>query len=271
GWNEGALRWRVIPRNSQSLGQSGRGTRASGGLFNGDCSVMPVKIFTEDHKAETIEHIISEVKVYQTKHGKEKVQFKLATGNVGIMAATNEEVSAAQFPILFYVFAAIIVLCYFTYRSVRAVLCIVLPLALVSLLGYAVMAIFEIGLKISTLPVIALGVGVGVDYSIYIFSRFKSLLDEGMLIGEAYRRTLEITGNGVVFTGVTMAIGVATWMFSPLKFQADMGFLLTFMFLVNMLASIFLLPALACFLLTPHKSSTLSCSEKISVDQTKKV
>ena len=271
GWNEGALKWRVVPRSSLNLGQSVRGVRVSSGLKNMDCSVMPVKIFTKDHKAETIEHIILKVKDYQAKYGTEKVEFKLASGNIGIMAATNEEVDAAQFPILFYVFAAIIVLCYFTYRSVRAVLCIVLPLALVSILSYAVMDFFEIGLKISTLPVVALGVGVGVDYSIYIFSRLKSFLDEGLSLENAYHSTLQITGNGVVFTGVTLSIGVATWIFSPLKFQADMGLLLTFMFLVNMLASIILLPALAHFLLKPHKNSALSCPEKVSDNQVEKV
>jgi predicted RND superfamily exporter protein len=111
------------------------------------------------------------------------------------------------------------------------------------------MSMLEIGLKVSTLPVVALGVGVGVDYGIYIFSRMKSYLDQGQTLQEAYLHTLAITGNGVVFTGVTLAIGVATWIFSPLKFQADMGILLTFMFLVNMLGAILLLPALACWLL----------------------
>ncbi len=271
GWNEGGLKWRVMPRNSQNMAQSVRGVRTSSGLLNRDCSVMPVKIFTIDHKAETISHIVNEVKAYRDKYPSEKVEFKLATGNVGVMAATNEEVEAAQFPILIYVFSAIIILCYFTYRSVRAVLCIVLPLVLVSVLAYAVMAIFEIGLKVSTLPVVALGVGVGVDYGIYIFSRLKSLLDEGKSLGEAYHLTLEITGNGVVFTGVTLAIGVATWMFSPLKFQADMGLLLTFMFLVNMLASILLLPALTCFLLKPNPGCEEVSHSKISICQVEDV
>jgi hypothetical protein len=122
----------------------------------------------------------------------------------------------------------------------------------VSILAYALMSMLEIGLKVSTLPVVALGVGVGVDYGIYIFSRMKSYLDQGQTLQEAYLHTLAITGNGVVFTGVTLAIGVATWIFSPLKFQADMGILLTFMFLVNMLGAILLLPALACWLLKPN-------------------
>ena len=90
------------------------------------------------------------------------VNFALATANVGVMAATNETVSAAQFPMLMWIFAAIIVLCLITFRSLRATLCIVIPLALVSILAYALMTILEIGLKISTLPVVALGVGIGV-------------------------------------------------------------------------------------------------------------
>jgi predicted RND superfamily exporter protein len=215
---------------------------------------MPIMIFTEDHKAETIDRIIMEVKNYRQQQNHENISFRLATGNVGVMAATNEEVSAAQFPILLYVFGAIMLLCYAQFRSIKAVLCIVLPLGLVSLLAYALMSLLEIGLKVSTLPVVALGVGVGVDYGIYIFSRLRSNLSQGMTLQQAYLHTLAVTGNGVVFTGVTLAIGVATWIFSPLKFQADMGILLTFMFLVNMLGAILLLPALACMLLPIKKS-----------------
>ena len=248
GWNEGSLKWRVLPRNPSTMAQAVTYIDTATGLLNAECSVMPVYIYTLDHKAETIDRIVAEVKAYQAEHGTEEVKFRLATGNVGVMAATNETVSAAQFPMLMWVFAAIILLCLITFRSVKGTLCIVIPLALVSILAYALMALLEIGLKVSTLPVVALGVGVGVDYGIYIYSRFKSYLGEGQSIQEAYRNTLNITGNGVLFTGITLAIGVATWIFSPLKFQADMGILLTFMFLVNMLGAIVLLPALACYL-----------------------
>jgi predicted RND superfamily exporter protein len=249
GWNEGSLKWRALPRNQSSMVQAVSYVPTSSGLLNKDCSVMPVMIFTKDHKAETIATIVSEVKDYRRKYGSEQLSFRLATGNVGVMAATNEEVEAAQFPILLYVFGAVILLCLNEFRSIRSVLCIILPLGLVSLLAYALMSMLEIGLKVSTLPVVALGVGVGVDYGIYIFSRLQSYLKQGQTLQQAYLHTLAITGNGVVFTGATLAIGVATWIFSPLKFQADMGILLTFMFLVNMLGAILLLPALACLLL----------------------
>ncbi|MGB6642061.1 MAG: MMPL family transporter, partial [Thermoanaerobaculia bacterium] len=248
GWNEGSLKWRELPRNPSTMAQAVTYIDTSTGLLNSECSVMPIYIYTADHKAETIDRIVSEVKRYQTEHGSEETRFRLASGNVGVMAATNETVSGAQFPMLMWVFAAIILLCLITFRSLRATLCIVVPLALVSILAYALMALLEIGLKVSTLPVVALGVGIGVDYGIYIYSRFRSYLAEGLPTQEAYRKTLNVTGNGVVFTGITLAAGVATWIFSPLKFQADMGILLTFMFLVNMLGAIVLLPALACWL-----------------------
>lgn len=219
----------MLSRDTSVLTQSVTYVPTTSGLLNSDCSVMPVMTFTADHKAETIDRIVAEVKRFEAAHGNPEVSFKLATGNVGVMAATNETVDAAQFPMLLWVFAAVVALCLATFRSVRAMLCIVLPLALVSLLAYALMALLEIGLKVGTLPVVALGVGIGVDYGLYIFSRFKTLYGAGHSLREAYQQTLEITGNGVLVTGLTLGAAVATWIFSPLKFQADMGVLLFFL------------------------------------------
>jgi len=115
------------------------------------------------------------------------------------------------------------------------------------------MAFMGIGVKVATLPVIALGVGIGVDYGIYIYSRLETYLRQGLSLQEAYYETLKSTGKAVLFTGVCLAIGVATWIFSAIKFQADMGLMLTFMFLWNMIGAIWLLPALARFLINPEK------------------
>jgi predicted RND superfamily exporter protein len=252
GWNEGNLKWQVLPRDRQTLVEAVQYIPTSSGLLNDNCSVMPVMVFTDDHKAETIDRVIAAVEGFRREEGEQSVRFRLASGNVGVMAATNQEVAAAQFPILLYVFTAIIALCLLTFRSLRAVLSIVLPLGVVSLLGYALMAALDIGLKVSTLPVVALGVGVGVDYGIYIYSRFQAFLDDGLTIFHAYHETLKITGSGVLFTGITLACGTATWIFSPLQFQADMGLLLTFLFLVNMLGALIVLPAIASWLLRLH-------------------
>lgn len=244
GWNEGSMKWRVIPRNPSLLAQSVAYIPTSTGLLNSDCSVMPVMIFTENHKSETIKNVIKKIKQFSKDNPSKKLVFKLATGNVGVMAATNEEIESAQFPILIYVFSIIILLCLITFRSITAVLSIIFPLSLVSVLAYALMTYLEIGLKVNTLPVVALGIGIGVDYGIYIYSRLKLFLNEGLSLERAYFLTLSTTGFSVIFTGITLAVGVVTWIFSPLKFQADMGILLTFMFLLNMLGAIFLLPAI---------------------------
>ena len=69
------------------------------------------------------------------------------------------------------------------------------------------------------------------------------------------------TGKVVLLTGVTLAIGVITWVGSPIKFQADMGILLAFMFLWNMLGAMVLLPALAHFFLTPSAPANALTAE----------
>lgn len=267
GWNEGNIRWQVLPRNNYTMRQNLQNVDTDTGLLNRDCSAMPVIAFTEDHKAETIDRVVAAVKSFRADEGagatgadgnhaplpKEEltpgqVNFRLATGNVGVMAATNEVVGAAQLPMLIWVYAAIVVLCVLTFRSLRATICIVAPLTLVSVLAYALMSYLEIGLKVNTLPVVALGVGIGVDYGIYIFARLAAYLEGGEPLRDAYFQTLRETGKPVIFTALTLAVGVGTWYFSTLQFQADMGILLAFMFFLNMVGAVVLLPALARWL-----------------------
>lgn len=248
GWNEGSLKWRNIPREPNQLTQSTRYIETSTGLLNADCNVIPVMLFLRDHKAETIHRVVTEVKAWRAHNKIEGATFNLATGNVGVMAATNEEVEAKEYPILGWVFAAVILMCLLTFRSPRGTVLVFLPLALVSILVYAVMAIVGIGLKVNTLPMVALGAGIGVDYGIYLWSRMQQFLNEGASVRESFEKTMKVTGASIIFTGITLALGVVTWVFSPLKFQADIGVMLTFMFFVNMLGAIILLPALAAWL-----------------------
>jgi len=255
GWNEGSPKWRVIARDTYAMRQNLQHLETSTGLMNRDCDAMPVIIFTTDHRAATIDRIIAAIADYQVKQDYPGVHFRLATGNVGVMAATNQVVSKAQLPILGWVYGAILLLCVVTFRSFAATVCIVAPLAIVSALSYALMAYLGIGLKVNTLPVVALGVGIGVDYGIYIYTRMHSFIRHGATLTEAYYQALTTTGKPVLFTAVTLAVGVSTWLFSALKFQADMGVLLTFMFLLNMVGAILLLPALARFILPAKHSS----------------
>ncbi len=251
GFNEGNVNWRILPRNAQSLVQASARVETSTGLLNADCSVMPIVLFLEDHKAETIDRVIVGAKVIAAEMETDEIKFKLASGAVGVMAATNEAVAEAQTPMMWYVYGAVVVLCLISFRSIKATLSVVLPLYLVSTMAQSLMVYLQIGLTVSTLPVIALGVGIGVDYGIYFLANMSPLIAQGMPIKDAYLQALRERGSAVLFTGVTLAIGVSTWVFSALKFQMDMGILLTFMFVVNMLGAIIVLPAI-CALLWPN-------------------
>lgn len=251
GWNEGSPRWRVLSRDPGILAQSVTPIDTSSGLLDTDCNTMQIMVFTRDHQGSTIAHVVNEVKKFIAANPSENLELKLASGNVGVMVATNEAVDSAEVTMLIFLFASISLLCLLEFRSWRATLCIIVPLAIVAVLCNALMAWLGIGLKVSTLPVIALGVGVGVDYGIYLYERMAHELEKGVGLPAAFLEALRQRGTAAAFTAATMAIGVGTWAFSALKFQADMGILLAFMFVVNMLGAIILLPALAAFLISP--------------------
>jgi predicted RND superfamily exporter protein len=247
--NEGNPKWHTLSRNQYILNNSLQHVPTS--LINTDCSMVPVLIFLNDHKAETLQAVTRDVEAFAAEYNTDEIQFVLAAGNSGIEAATNIVISKAQYQMLALVYSVVAFLVFLTFRSWRAVVCIIVPLALTSVLGQALMAALGIGVKVATLPVIALGVGIGVDYGIYIYSKMNTYLKRGLDVAAAYSKTLQTTGMAVGFTGITLAIGVGTWIFSPIKFQADMGLMLTFMFLWNMLGALTLLPALARYLVKP--------------------
>lgn len=251
GLNEGNPRWNTLSRNQRAL--DGAAAKVPRELMNLDCSLAIVAIYLDDHKAETLAEVVDAIKIFADEYGTDQVKFALAAGNAGIEAATNEEIQVAQQQILVLVYAVVAALVFLSFRSGVAVICIIVPLGLTSALCQALMAHLGIGIKVATLPVVALGVGVGVDYGIYIYSRLTYYLKEGLPMQEAYYMALSTTGRAVAFTGIALGVGVITWIASPIKFQADMGILLTFMFLWNMIGALWLLPGLAYFLVKPQK------------------
>jgi predicted RND superfamily exporter protein len=247
GLNEGNLKWYELLQNQSSLNMVTAG--APRGLYNDACSLLTMYVYLRDHKADTLTRVVEEVERFAAANNTAEVQFQLAAGNAGIEAATNIVVKDASRAMLYWVYGAVVLLCLVTFRSWRAVLCAVLPLVLTSILCEALMVALDIGVKVATLPVIALGVGIGIDYALYVMSIMLARLRAGDSLDQAYREALHFTGKVVLLTGVTLAVGVFTWVLSPIKFQADMGLLLAFMFLWNMVGALVLLPALARYLL----------------------
>lgn len=247
GLNEGNLLWYEIPRSQDML--NAIITRAPRELFNQNCDLLTLYAFLKDHKADTLTQVVDTFEAFNAERGVGEVRFFSAAGNAGIEAATNIVVRKANVQMLLLVYLAVSVLAFITFRSWRAVVCAVLPLMLTSVLCEALMVWMDIGVKVATLPVIALGVGIGVDYALYVMSVTLAELRAGRSLSQAYYRALLFTGKVVILTGITLGIAVATWAFSPIKFQADMGILLAFMFVWNMLGALILLPALSYFLL----------------------
>ena len=250
GSNEGSPKWLTIARNQDVLNYGAQQASVNNpDLFNTECSVMPVIAYLADHRAETLDRVVQASAEFAAAHGTPERQFLLAAGSAGIDAATNIVVRKAWTQMLLLVYAAVALLCFVTFRSWRAVVVAVLPLVVTSFLCEALMVWLGIGVKVATLPVIALGVGIGIDYALYLLSVQLAQQRMGVPLREAYRRALQFTGKVVVLVGVTLAAGVITWACRPIKFQADMGILLAFMFIWNMVGAVILIPALSHFLL----------------------
>jgi len=255
GTYEGNPKWYTLSRNQDVLNYGGQQASVNNpDLFNGDSTVMPVIAFLSDHKAETLDRVVKVADEFARTHSTPDRQFMLAAGGAGIEAATNIVVRNANHTMMLYVYAAVIVLCFITFRSWRAVVVAVLPLMVTSILCEALMVLLGIGVKVATLPVIALGVGIGVDYALYLLSVQLGKQRQGESLADAYRHAIQFTGKVVGLVGITLAGGVVTWAFSPIKFQADMGILLTFMFVWNMVGALVLIPALSHFLLNRQPS-----------------
>lgn len=251
---ENNVKWRALPEDPVQLAQgTGAATRLGNVFMNPGCTAMPVYIYTRDHQAPTIQSVVDDVEAFGRVHGRDDLRFQIGLGNLSVMGATNQVVAAADKWVNLALFASVSLLCLLAFRSVRITLCIIIPLAIVTVLCNAVMTTLGIGVKVNTLPVVALGVGVGVDYGIYLFERIRHGMEEGMTLQEAVLDALRQRGTASLFTAVTMTLSVLTWMGSDLQFQSDMGILLGFMFLVNLFGAVLLLPALAAFLVGRRK------------------
>jgi predicted RND superfamily exporter protein len=252
--HEGAPKWFVLPRNQGGIAHVIGPIPSSAGLQNPDCTAMPILIFTQDHRAATISRIVGAAKKFNDDNRDAGVNFALASGNVGVMAATNDEIKAREIVVIVWVHLTLLIFVWISFRSLAAVVCIITPLVLCSLLTYGGMATIGVGMKAATLPVAAFGVGIGVDDGIYLWSVLVVYLKGGAALREAYFQALRHTGKAVVFTSLSLIVAVFTWLFSELQFQADMGLLLLFMFTTNLFGAVLLLPALAWVMVQPDKN-----------------
>ncbi|MDD1981051.1 MMPL family transporter [Pseudomonas asiatica] len=269
GTYEGNPRLNSLQRNQDVLNYAAQQASVNAPeLFNNDCSLMPVIAYLKDHRADTLAQVAAVAERFAQANSSAEQQFLLAAGSAGIEAATNVVVREANHRMLLLVYLAVTLFCLFTFRSWRATLVAILPLMLTSVLCEALMVAMGIGVKVATLPVIALGVGIGVDYALYLLSVQLHYQRAGLSLAQAYQKAVAFTGRVVGLVGITLAAGVVGWAWSPIKFQADMGLLLTFMFLWNMLGALVLIPALSHFLLRAQAAPAPAEAPATSLPQT---
>lgn len=269
GTYEGNPRLNSLQRNQDVLNYAAQQASVNAPeLFNNDCSLMPVIAYLQDHRADTLAQVAAVAERFAQANSSAEQQFLLAAGSAGIEAATNAVVREANHRMLWLVYLAVTLFCLFTFRSWRATLVAILPLMLTSVLCEALMVAMGIGVKVATLPVIALGVGIGVDYALYLLSVQLHYQRAGLSLAQAYQKAVAFTGRVVGLVGITLAAGVVGWAWSPIKFQADMGLLLTFMFLWNMLGALVLIPALSHFLLRDQAASVPAEAQATPLPQT---
>jgi uncharacterized protein len=244
----GNLKWRNLPPTERQLISATAQIEPATGFLNQKCTILPLFVYMTDHKATTIDHVIAEVDAFAARNPIEGVNSRIGLGGISVIGATNQVIEASEAPLLIYVFLTIIILVLIAYVDWRAIICCCVPLLLATSLGYVFMIAFGIGLKVTTLPVLVLATGIGVDYAFYLYSQIRIFQREGFNIADSYHGALLSTGMAVVYAAIMLAGGVGTWIFSPLQFQADMGALLAFMFIANMVCAIVGLPALAAVL-----------------------
>jgi hypothetical protein len=173
----------------------------------------------------------------------ENAEAKPAGGLGGILAAANEVIASRNHPILIFILAVIFIHCALTYWSVLAGVVFTVSLILANFLAFAYMVFKNIGLNINTFPVVSLGIGLGVDYGLYIVSRIIEVYKEEKNLEKAVHGGIVTSGRAVFFTATMMSAGVFFWYFSPLRFQAEMGILLGILMMVNMVVGVLVLPA----------------------------
>lgn len=243
-------RWYVIPSDYEMTWQfmdifrTGGGPEDSKGYFEIDYSEGPMTVYVKDHKGRTIRDIMSDTDRYLAQNKKtNEAHVRQAAGIIGIFAAIMDEIKKSQIDSLWQISLVVFLFCVVTYRSFAAGLIILIPLALGTLITFATMGYGEVGLFIYTVPVASMGMGLGVDYSLYVVSRMKEELESGKSYKDAHYETLTNSGKAVFFTAMSLALGVATLLLSFIRFQAILGGMLMVVLVANMLGAILLLPA----------------------------
>jgi predicted RND superfamily exporter protein len=255
-FHEGDPKWEMLPTRSDHVGQlfymlsAGTSRGEMDRFFSPDYTNATITIFYKNYNNEIIHDAIQRAKAYiaETSRPQDNVRYLLAGGLLGILAASNEEVEWSyrlNVPVILFV---VFLLSLATYRSVVGALIVMIPSLVAQPLSEAVMYLVGIDFNINSLPVAAVGIGIGIDYGYYVLSRIIEEYEVTNDFDEANHRAIATTGKAIIFTGTTLVVSVVFWLFFPLKFEAQMAFLLMMLMVFHAIGALVFIPAMVSLL-----------------------
>lgn len=232
----------------------GTSTKAYGHVTDFELHNGTVSLWYKSNKQETVDVALAQTRAAIAAVGAEHDTFRirLAAGAIALQQSVNDTVHRYEWIILVLLNLAIFIGCSFAYRSFAAGLLLLVPVNLTNMLLGSVLVLMGIGLDVNSLPIAAIGIGVGIDYGIYLLSRICEEFRDTRHHGEAITAAITTTGKAIFFTGTIVLIGILPWYFlSDLKFLADMGLFLVMIMTFNMVTSLVVLPLLV-YLIKPR-------------------
>jgi hypothetical protein len=251
-YHDGNPKWSVLPETKVDLAQMFfiLGSNMAPGELDRFVSVpdytnATVTIYFKDYNNRIIHDAIDSAKNYIQEHPLDEMRFRLAGGIIGILASVNEEVEWSYWMNMLLIFSLTFMFCWWAYRTWLGAIVLFIPLLLSQVLCDLLMLALGIDMNINSLPICSVGVGIGVDYGIYVLAR---LAEEYQFSNGDYDRArylaITSTGKAVIFTASTLVLSIFFFIFSTFKFQADMAILLCFLLVANMVGALAVLPAL---------------------------
>ncbi len=255
-FHEGDPKWEMLPTRNDYIGQLffmlTAGTRRGelDRFFTPDYTNATITVFYKDYNHATIKNAIDRAKSYIASHTSpdDSVRYRLAGGLFGILAAQIEEVDWSYKVNVPLIFIVVFLLSFFTYWSAVGALIVMIPSIVAQPLSEAVMYLMGIDFNINSLPVAAIGIGIGIDYGYYVLSRIIEEYEVTRDFDEANRRAITTTGHAIMFTGATIVVSMVFWLFHPLKFQSQMAFLLMMLMVFHAIGALIFIPALVSLL-----------------------
>jgi predicted RND superfamily exporter protein len=243
-------RWGVIPEQQGRIANlfffyfAGAPPSETSKYLDPSYTMAHVTFFCRNHQGDTVARIIERCRAYVKQNASDKVDFRLAGGLIGVTAAANEEILKNDILMNVLGFGTIFFVLLFTYRSFVAGIIMLIPLFLANGVINAYIGFRNLGINLQSLPVVTVGVGFGIDYGLYIVSRAIEEYRDHLDFVKAVQRGVQTAGKAVAFTAVSLAISTLAWVFSNIRFNSEMGFLLFLWMTISFLSTMTLLPAL---------------------------